>query len=249
MRGAKRLLKKEEARLPGISQAADVTQLLDQMVERQLAGVVWTRPNSSPGRGRAKWCNRAFSSRPRCKARQLPNAADGKVVLALARGVLYVLRHSDGQAEWAIPVGIDTTILPVRVPATAGTSELLLVVSADTETLLALDPKEGKEVWRYPLNKPCAGPPIIVEQRAFVPTIDGQVHEIELQNGQLLGRFQLGQRCRHGGVREGNTPRLYFPGDDSCVYVLNVAEHKCEAILYSEHPADSLRGEPLIVGS
>ena len=83
----------------------------------------------------------------------------------------------------------------------------------------------------------------------FLPTYDGQVYELELSGGQLLGRYQLGQHLTCGGVREGKTPRLYFPADDSCVYVLNVDTHKCEAILYTEHPADTLRGEPLIVGS
>jgi outer membrane protein assembly factor BamB len=187
---------------------------------------------------------------PKVQGSEVPNAADDRVVPALARGVLYALAQRDGRAVWAIPVGIDTTILPVRVPAVGIWPELILVVSADAETLSALDPRTGVEDWRYRLTKPCAGAPLIVERRAFVPTVDGLVHEIDLnQKGRLLGRYDLGQRLSRGGVREGKTPRLYFPADDSCVYVLNVADHKCEAILYSEHPAESLCGAPLIVGT
>jgi len=249
LRGAKLLLKKKEGELPGISQAAEVTRLLDQMVDARLASVVYTPAKQQPKPGPVEGFQPCLVIAPKVQGAELPNPQPGKVVLALSRGVLYALRQNDGHPEWAIPVGIDTTILPVRVPAVAGMSELLLVVSADTQTLAALDPAEGKEAWRFRLDKPCAGPPVVVEQRAFVPTINGVVYEIELHEGKLLGSYQLGQRLSHGGVREGKTPRLYFPADDSCVFVLNSATHKCEAILYSEHPPDSLRGEPLIVGS
>ncbi len=244
----KRRLKKEEARLPGISQSAEVTQLLDQMLDGQLNSVRYLKTDEEQVRGPRE------DSQPcilvDANVRGSPSLPEGKVVLALVRGVLYALRHTDGKAVWAMRVGIDTNILPVRVPAVAGSPELILVLSTDTKTLTALDPEQdGKEAWRYTLSEPCLGRPVVVDRRVFLPTYDGQVYEIELSKGKLLGRYQLGQRLTCGGVREGKTPRLYFPADDSCVYVLNVDEHTCEAILYTEHLADTLRGEPLIVGS
>ena len=63
--------------------------------------------------------------------------------------------------------------------------------------------------------------------------------------------FDLGQPLTVGGVREPNTSLLYFPADDFCVYVLDVATHpkKCVNILYTHHPAGSLRSSPLILSA
>jgi outer membrane protein assembly factor BamB len=176
---------------------------------------------------------------------------DGKdkaIVLALVRGVLYGLQRSTGKVQWATRVGIDTTTLPVRVPATSFNPELILVLSADTQTLTALN-STSETVWQYRLNKPCLGRPVIFEGRAFLPTFDGQVHEIELAKGQLLGRFQLGlgERLTVGGTRQEKSNLVYFPADEGCVYVVDVNEKRCVSILYTGHPSGSLRGEPLVV--
>src|SRR5262249_52426580 len=76
----------------------------------------------------------------------------------------------------------------------------------------------------------------------------GEVYEIELAQGTLRGWFELGQPLSVGGVRQKGTNLVYFPADDSCVYVLDVERKKCEAVLYTNHPGGSLRGEPLVVG-
>ncbi len=176
----------------------------------------------------------------------IPRTEEEGITLALVRGVLYAQDRGTGAVRWAMRVGIDTTTLPVRVPATGSSRERILVLSSDAATLTALD-SDGNQLWTYRLSSPCLGRPVIVDQLAYLPTYDGQVHEIELILGRLVGRYQLGQRLTVGGARQPGTKRLYFPADDSCVYVLNVGEHRCEAILYSGHPAGSLRGEPLVV--
>jgi outer membrane protein assembly factor BamB len=170
------------------------------------------------------------------------------VVLSLVRGVLYAHALSTGEVRWVVRVGVDTTTLPVRVPATASSPERILVLLADSETLSAFDP-DGNEVWRYRLGSPCLGRPLVVEPSVFLPTYDGQVHEVDLSGGKLVGRWQLGQHLSGGGAREGRSKVVYFPADSTCVYALNVdpKERRCAAILYSNHPAGSLRGEPMVV--
>ena len=81
----------------------------------------------------------------------------------------------------------------------------------------------------------------------YLAAYDGSVHEIELSEGRLLGRYSLGQRLTCGGTREGDTKRIYFPADDSCIYVLDVGQRRCLTILYDGHPSGSLRSEPLII--
>jgi outer membrane protein assembly factor BamB len=246
LREAKRLVKAAEARLPGIGQSADISRLLDKMRDDHFAGVKYEAGQPQPelpARDLDYPCILVDANRFRTT-----DLGDGKLVLAVARGVLYALRHGDGQPVWAMRVGIDTTIPPLRVPPAAGVSERILVLSADTKTLTAID-ENGTDLWHYVLSSPCLGRPVLVDQRVFLPTFDGQVHEVHLADGRPLGRYQLGQRLTRGGVRQPRTPLVYFPADDSCVYVLNVNDHKCEAILYTEHPASSLRSEPLIFGA
>jgi outer membrane protein assembly factor BamB len=173
---------------------------------------------------------------------------NGPIVMALGRGVLYGLNQANGQARWAMRVGIDTTALPVRVPAAPGISERILVLSSDNHTLTAVD-TAGHTLWRYRLDGEVLGRPVVVGNRAYLGTYKGDVHEIELSEGRRVGRFKLGHRLTLGGVHEPGSNRVYFAAHDGCVYVLRVGTQNpgCEAILYSNHPAGSLRGEPLIV--
>ncbi len=177
-----------------------------------------------------------------------PPPNDG-TVLALCRGVLYGMSQTNGQVRWAVRVGIDTTSLPVRVPAGVGSSERILVLSSDTRTLTAVDGR-GTTLWRYRLGAPCLGRPAVVGNRAYLGTYSdkGEVHEIELAEGKLVGRFTLGQPLAVGGVHEPRTGRLYFAAEDGCVYVLRLGANPIvESIIYSHHPAGSLRGEPVVI--
>jgi outer membrane protein assembly factor BamB len=180
-----------------------------------------------------------------------PNAPQ---VLALVRGVLYALSQTNGHIEWAVRVGIDTSRLPLRVPPSSGRPERILALSSDTASLMALDAHTGAILWRHTLSAPCVAQPVVVEQRAYVPTYDGFIHEIELANGQELGYYQLDPekgepRLTIGGALQEGTSLVYFPADDLCVYVLDVAAKKCQAILYSDHASGSLRSEPILASN
>src|SRR5262249_37068473 len=93
------------------------------------------------------------------------------------------------------------------------------------------------------------GRPVIVERKLYVPMLNGEVHEIELDGGHLLGRYKLGPSLSVGGARFGDSKQIFFPGDESCVYVLDVGNRTCQSILYTDHPAGSLRGEPILLPS
>ena len=173
---------------------------------------------------------------------------DKAIVLALVRGVLYACQRGTGRVQWARRVGIDTTSLPVRVAKTDLNPELILVLSADTATLTAVD-RDNNTVWEYRLGKPCFGRPVIVEGRAYLATEDGQVHVIELTKGRLLGRFTLGEgeKLTGFGTHQEGTNLVYFPAEEGCVYVLDVKENRCVTILYTGHSSRSVRGEPLVL--
>ncbi|HZT83305.1 MAG TPA: PQQ-binding-like beta-propeller repeat protein [Gemmataceae bacterium] len=240
IKAALQILKEE-----GLEQDPDASDRLNKLFEGHAASVTYTEDPAELTRGR-----RGEDTEPSLviSAPVGPRHSrddDDPVVLALARGVLYGLHASSGDIRWALRVGIDTANLPVRVPRTPSDPEMFLVLSADTETLIALD-SGGEQLWRYRLSGPCLGRPTVIGRRAYVPTYDGQVHEIELARGHLLGRWNLGQRLTVGGARQEGTGLVYFPADDFCVYVLDVERKRCQAVLYSGHPAGSLRCEPIV---
>lgn len=175
-------------------------------------------------------------------------SASGNVIFALARGYLYALDEASGSLRWATRVGIDTTTLPVRVPASSTHGEMVLLLSSDTNTLTARDALTGQALWQYPLRAPCLGRPLLVGQRAYVPTLDGQIHEFEIVAGHRLGSYRLGrgQRLTVGGAWQEGTNLLYFPADSRHVYVLDKDQKQCVAILQTGHPSGSMRGEPIL---
>jgi outer membrane protein assembly factor BamB len=246
---ASRLVRREAEVLPDVEQNPDVLEALNKLYDGHRATVVY-----NPEAGNA--VNPAAPRRPDpgptvvvdplIKGVPPETPANDAIELALVRGVLYALSRTSGKVKWLVRVGIDTTALPVRVPASAASRERILVLSADTETLIALD-TDGNQLWDYRLGAPCLGRPVVVDQLAYLTTYNGEVHEIELAGGRLVGRFHLGSRLSVGGARQEGTKLVYFPADEACVYVLDVGEHQCKAVLYTGHPAGSLRGEPLVI--
>jgi hypothetical protein len=174
-------------------------------------------------------------------------ASSQPLVLALARGVLYALEPAKGELRWARRVGIDTNVLPLRVGADAITPDLLLVVSSDERSLSALVADTGAVLWQTPLSDACLGQPVLVDRQVLVPTLAGRIEEIEVAEGRLIGSYHVGQPLALGGVRQSGTPLVYFPADEFCLYVFDVTKRICTNILYTRHPAGSLRGLPAIV--
>ncbi len=175
-------------------------------------------------------------------------SAGGGVAVTLARGVLYAFDPVHGTVRWARRVGSDTTALPLRVPADVITPELFLVLSTDSRSVTAVVAATGEVVWQCGLQAAVKGRPVLVGRSLLVPTLEGRVVEIEISAGRRLGHYDLGQRLAVGGARQPGTSLVYFPGDDFCVYVLDVARRTCAAVLYANHPAGSLRGPPILLG-
>jgi hypothetical protein len=251
IREALRLVKEGEKEFPDLPADAEVTGLLNKMYEGHLAGVLYEEagaPEHRPVPAAEGERNMIFD--PPLLGTPGGAPAGDPVVLALARGVLYALHQSNGAVKWARRVGIDTTSLPVRVPPSAVARERILVLSSDsdTATLTAMD-DDGNQLWQYRLGSPCLGRPVVVDQRAYLPTYDGVIHEIELARGGLIGRYHLGQHLTTGGVYDPGEKKLYFPAENTCVYVLDVAQHRCDLILYTNHPTGSLRSEPVLIPS
>ena len=91
-----------------------------------------------------------------------PPLFSDRVVLAMARGILYALTENDGEWLWSMRVGEDTRHLPVRVPAFGETPEQVLVLSADTRTLTGVNIRTRTTLWRHPVGAASLGRPVVI---------------------------------------------------------------------------------------
>jgi outer membrane protein assembly factor BamB len=80
----------------------------------------------------------------------------------------------------------------------------------------------------------------------LVPTISGDVEEIDLERGRRQGHYELGQPLFVSGVRQPGTSFVYFAADSYCVYVLDAARRECTAVLYTRHQQGALAGAPVV---
>jgi hypothetical protein len=237
--------------IPGFDTHDDTKLILGGMYDEHLKTIKFVPPSTeaeAPGPRRAEDSEPSILLDPFVAGPQPPFVDDDKLLIAVARGVLYGLSPSNGQIKWAMRVGIDTAQLPVRLPPTvAHPGERLLVLSGDARLLTALN-LGGTRLWERRLGSACLGRPVVVKNKAYVPTSDGQVHVIGLADGKDLGHWNFGQPLSVGGVHQDGTNLVYFPADDTCVYVIDVEKQQCELVLYTNHSAGSLRGEPLVIG-
>jgi outer membrane protein assembly factor BamB/TolA-binding protein len=249
---------REQAALgTGFEKEPKVKEVEDQLREKHLNTIAFTKEEEPvPVRGTREDFDQSLLVQPVLVTGGVgPELPPDRVIFALARGVLYGLRQDTGDIVWAMRVGIDTHNLPLRVPPAPNRPELALVLSADTLTLTAVKTANGETWWKHRLGAANLGRPVIVESRVFVPTLAGDVEEIELDGGRLLGRYKLGQPLSVGGtystylVGDKQVKQIFFPGDDSCVYVLDVNERRCQAVLYTDHAPGTLRGEPILLPS
>ncbi|MFL5241751.1 MAG: PQQ-binding-like beta-propeller repeat protein [Gemmataceae bacterium] len=239
---ANRLIRRQPA---DFAKLEEVSTLLGQLFEGHRQQIVYSA--GDPASGNNPLINQeeepGLIMDPLLVRAEEAATTEERVFPALARGVLYALGQQTGKVRWARRVGIDVTTLPLRMPAAGGKPERLLLPATDSSVLMALDIRDGTLLWQARLSSPIQGKPVIVGPNAYVATADGHVFEVNHFDGQTLGSFQLGQRLTQPGTRLEDTNLVFFPAEDYCVYVLDIASHSLHTLLYTEHAAGSLLGQ------
>ena len=180
------------------------------------------------------------------------------VFFCQARGVLYALDEDGGRVRWAARTGLDTDVMPVRVPATDQNPEMVLVASntGNQFGITARGARDGRPLWHQSLPVPCQGPPALVGPNAYVALADstGTVLEIALATGEIVGKITIGRALGPVIVGRPGTGHLYVPADARAVYVFDVYRHDPDGrrleptllgVMNTGHPRGSLRGVPV----
>ncbi len=243
---SKEIVKDYAQKQPQLASDPEVVELLKKMPALHRAGIKYTTTSTSAQPVDKDGPHLSFYWTDVIHKGKLSVAGDQRPILALARGVLYALEPTNGKVRWVLRVGVDTTALPLWLPAAAAAPERLLVLAADRQALLAVAADSGKVLWQQSLSSPCLGQPVLLEARAFVAGNDGHVDEIDTTDGKRVGHYDVGQSLTGWGTHQAGSSLLYFAADRDCVYVLDADKHACVRVLYSHHPGLALRGPPVV---
>jgi len=239
----------------GFGGDAEFLQLVRELITNHRAGVTYTPVSTVPEQKPAPADQEpSLIVMPLLLKFPGPAPMVRGTLFALVRGVLHALDAQTGELRWARRVGVDTVLLPLRLPVGPAAPAVAILTSSDQKTVWAVAETSGKTIWEHRMDGPCLGQAVLVGSgsgfsgnRLLIPGYSGRVDELELSDGRLLGSYQLGQPLTVSGVHHPGTSFVYFPADSYCVYVLDVARHACAGVLYSGHPPGSLRSAPVIV--
>ena len=142
-----------------------------------------------------------------------PGAAgpEDPVALALVRGVLYALSATNGEVRWAVARRRrydGAAGAGARRRRHRGDHPRPLVRRRDA---VGARHARARRAGATGLGAAVLGRPVVIDQRAYLATYAGEVHEIELNEGKLLGRYLLGQRLTLGGSHEPGTAPPLLP--------------------------------------
>jgi outer membrane protein assembly factor BamB len=243
------------AQRSGFAGDPEFQQAVQNLIRNHIAGVAYTPVTAGPEQKPV-----LTDREPSIVPMPLLHKAAGPAprvqgtLFALVRGVLHALDPVTGELRWACRVGVDTTLLPVRLPAGPAAPAVAILTSSDHNTIWAVEETSGTTIWEQRMDGPCLAQPVLVAgadgfagNRLLVPGYSGRVEERRISDGLLLGFYELGQPLTVGGVHQAGTGFVYFPGENYCVYVLDVTKRSCAAVLYSGHPRGALRSAPVVI--
>jgi hypothetical protein len=196
-----------------------------------------------------------------------------ETVFAVARGVLYALDSQTGALLWGTRIGPTiadprTTDLPLRLTLPDGESDWTFVCSArgpgGEPGITARRTRTGEVVWHQPLAQPPLGRPVVLGNQIYVPLADelGTILQFKLTTGDQVGRIEIRQPIGNPlALMARSRPGhgfLVVPADARRVFVFELGREEDDGrrfpprvalVLATGHPKDSLRGEPILVGT
>ena len=191
-----------------------------------------------------------FSGLPLMSRSPLPgqeaDAAKPAIVVASTVqkfGAAYGLDAENGRILWRRFVGFDgdSTPVPVGSPA-AG----FLIYDGLRGQILRVEAATGDAVWRQAVG-PCDAPPVVQGERAYLALPAGQLLEIDVGTGEIVGRFTLPQALSLPPTFDPQTGTCYQLADRGCLYALSSERRACEAAAYVGHERALVDVPPVLV--
>lgn len=174
-----------------------------------------------------------------------PNVND-RQCFALIDGTVYALDAASGKVLWRKFLGFECQFAPVSVSGGGAADVLLLDV--DHQELQRVNAANGELKWRLPVEDRPGAAPLVTRSRALLPTQSGKLIEVELDSGNSPGFYQFPQALRVPPVVDSQGQFLFQFGEHSNLYVIALAEARCESVFYVGHDPGTISAPPVMVG-
>ncbi|MBL7741665.1 MAG: PQQ-binding-like beta-propeller repeat protein [Chitinophagaceae bacterium] len=143
-----------------------------------------------------------------------PVIVENKAIFGARDGFLYCINADNGKGLWKMDHYVSWVISTVAVKdsfVVTGTSDGRFVQAVNIET--------GKEIWKFRTPLAVWSSPLIVDDKVYAGTFDGQLYCIDLRTGQRVSQFKVNGKIMSSPVWDGGL--LYFGADDGYLYALS----------------------------
>ena len=91
--------------------------------------------------------------------------------------------------------------------------------TSDGRFVQAVNIETGKEIWKYRTSLAVWSSPLIINDKVYAGSFDGQLYCIDLKTGKRISQFKVDGKIMSSPV--WNDDLLYFGSDDGYLYVLS----------------------------
>jgi outer membrane protein assembly factor BamB/pSer/pThr/pTyr-binding forkhead associated (FHA) protein len=176
-----------------------------------------------------------------------------QLVIGLAKGCCYGVDKDTGEPLWRRVVGPGESFFPLSVNVRV---KSLLLFDTHFGELQLVEQFTGKLVWRQPLRdardaaEQVAGPPLVHDGQIYLPTLQNNLYQIDLNSGQIKTRLTFSQPVLAPPVVAPDGARLVLAGDKALVYTIQMDPKKiaCTGVDYVGHRSGSVRAPLMRIG-
>ncbi len=176
---------------------------------------------------------------------------DRQLVATVVRGAAYGLEASTGRVLWRRFVGMPPSpSIPAPPPVTLGAaagSDLLLCSWIDN-SLVRVEPDDGKLRWRLPVGEPFSAAPVLTGDQVLLATRSGKLLMIDAESGTSASHVKLPQPLGVAPAVDRRRRLVFQLADQSDLFVLSLPDGACRRVEYLGHEAGSITAPPVLAG-
>lgn len=229
---------------PGLSDDKDLTTLLKETLDKERELTVRSEGGNAlttdPNAGNFK--SLALTLRTQAVT---DLSSQGRLVFGFGIDSVVAADSDTGDPIWRRPVGIDAPFAPIAIK---GTEPGVLVFSTLANELLLLSQKDGKLLWRQPMEGLPNATPLVVSDTIFVTTDKNELWQVAVANGRALSRLKFTQPIIGPPTLASDGSKLVIAGDETLVYTLSINPLSCIAVSQIPHQAGSVKAPILAAG-
>jgi outer membrane protein assembly factor BamB len=148
-----------------------------------------------------------------------PVITGNKIIFGGRDGLLYCINADNGTDLWKMDHHVSWVISTVAIK-----DSFVVTSSSDARFVQAVNLETGREIWKHRTSLAVWASPLIVGDKVYAGSFDGQLYCIDLKAGKQVSQFKTNDKILSSPV--WNDQLLYVGSDDGYLYALNGHEDK-----------------------